>query len=406
MPNPESPTSQFSLLTPPGRGGIAVFALRGDGAAAVLECLFAPWSSHRDDADGVLRLGHIVDETGATLDEAIVARHGGSVEINVHGGPLVARKVADAMERLGARRELSGGAESALPLAHRVWRNPAVGAELLDELPRVRGELAARALSAQWAGGLSRLARETLENLSVPSPHPLRLCEKKILPAARALREAAGRFERIDALLRPREVVFVGPPNAGKSSLVNALVGRPVSLVHDQPGTTRDWVRELALLHGVPAYLTDTAGLWEQAQGVDAQAVARSRERAQSADIVVLCGAGQPPAEPDWLAGQRVLHAALQMDRFPRGAHNAGETPAPRYLSAVTGQGLDEFKRAIVNALGLAGFDPAAPALFTSRQRDLLLAAATAMEQHHPTQAAENLRQLLEQNLLDHLEST
>ncbi|MCL2701021.1 MAG: 50S ribosome-binding GTPase [Phycisphaerae bacterium] len=404
MTNTESSSrelaAQFSLLTPPGRGGIAVFVVRGGGADAVLTRLFAPWPSHRDDADGVLRLGHVIDETGAVLDEAVVVRRGEAVEINIHGGPLVARKVADALERLGVRRA-AGEADVALPAAHRAWRNGAVGAELLEWLPRTRGELAARALSSQWAGGVSRLARETLDALTALVPAPRRDDAAVISPFAKSLRDAAVRFEKIDALLRPREIVFVGPPNAGKSSLVNALVGRAVSLVHDQPGTTRDWVRELALLHGVPAYLTDTAGLWEQAQDVDAQAVARSRERAQAADVVVLCGAGRPPDEPSWLADRRVVRAALQMDRFtPCATHNAGETPASREtavrVSAVTGFGLEQLKHALVDALGVAEVDLASPAAFTLRQRDLLFAAADATERYHPAEAAAKLRQLLE----------
>jgi len=498
--------AQFSLLTPPGRGGIAVFALHGPDAAAILSRIFKPLSSHREDADGVLRLGRLVDERGEVLDEAVVARCCDVVEINIHGGPLVARKVADTLERLGAKpaptdvpspdscgagvspaclagilparlceslgdlhcanraeqlaragspRDARAGRprhedasaspdaapflspDPALPAGHRMWRNPAVGAELLQWLPRARSELAVRTLSSQWSAGVSRLARETLDAISWGPDAPTDARAGRPRHVARSLRDAAGRLEQIDVLLRPREVVFLGPPNAGKSSLVNALVGRPVSIVHDQPGTTRDWVRELALLHGVPAYLTDTAGLWEQAQGVDAQAVARSRERAQSADVVVLCGAGQPPDPPPWLTAGRVVRAALQMDRFdvsrasrprvcggvspPRtspapggegdcasssgqahGTHNAGETPAPREtpapcrLSAVTGHGLDEFKHAIVAALGLAGFEPAVPAAFTERQRDLLLAAAADLEQHNTAQAVARLRQLLE----------
>ena len=367
-----------------------MFALWGSNTATVLERVFAPWPSHRDDADGTLRLGRVLDESGAALDEAVVARRGDTVEINIHGGPLVAKTFADALERHGATpttADTTPSANPALPAAHRVWRNPAVGAELLHWLPRARSELVVRALSSQWAGGLSRLARKTLEAVA---------CGRDAHTDARAgrprhaqsLRDAARRFEQLDALLRPREVVFLGPPNAGKSSLVNALVGRAVSLVHDRPGTTRDWVRELALLHSVPAHLTDTAGLWEQAQGVDAQAVARSRERAQSADVVILCGAGQPPEPPPWLAGRRVIRAALQMDRFARSTGVC--------LSAVTGEGLDEFKHAVVDALGLTDFDPEAPAAFTTRQRDLLLAVATDMDRQNPDQARKNLRQLLE----------
>ena len=134
------------------------------------------------------------------------------------------------------------------------------------------------------------------------------------LPAM--LRRAAGRLALIRRLLEPAEVVLAGPPNVGKSTLANALIGRQVSLVHDQAGTTRDWVRHLAVLCGVPVHVTDTAGLWDAPAGVDAQAVGR----AAPADRA--CRRGPPargrPANPaaGMAGGKR--RRRRRHTRFPR----------------------------------------------------------------------------------------
>jgi tRNA modification GTPase len=255
--------------------------------------------------------------------------------------------------------------------------NPAVGREMLESLPLARSSLVVAALTQQWSGGASELARKIIE------------CDCPPRQAASHLRQAASGFGLISKLLNPPEVVIAGPPNAGKSTLCNALIGRQVSIVDESAGTTRDWVRELALFGGVPVWLTDTAGLWQAPTPVDAEAIRRARRRAEGADLVVLIGAGEQVETPRWLHARRLLRVSAKCDACaPKGK-------ADVIVSAHSGEGLDELKREILRSLGLLGVDVSKPMAFTARQADMLEQAARAIEANDPSAAREKLRALL-----------
>ena len=354
------------LQTPPGRGGIAVIALAGPSANAILDGIFRPWPSHASVAPGRLQLGHLVDGH-RRIDEAVVCQHAGEIEINIHAGPQVARAAMAALKRLGATlTEAPPAAVDSFCVAHPQWDNPAIGAEMLHALPLARSVLVATTITQQWSGGLSRLAVGILGRLvdqSTADPTDRNAC----LAAAAALGVT-------NHLLHPVEVVLAGPPNAGKSTLANALVGREVSIVHGRAGTTRDWIREQALINGVPIWLTDTAGLWSAANGVDGEAVRRAHVRACEADLVVLLGAETPAELPAWWDAQRVIRVASKCDLCPPTAE------ADIAVSARTGEGLDELGRAIVAALGLDGIEPGAPMAFTQRQATRLTEAAAGFD--------------------------
>ncbi|MHC4986351.1 MAG: hypothetical protein ACYTFO_09380, partial [Planctomycetota bacterium] len=125
------------VQTPPGRGGIAVIALTGDGGERVLRGLFRPFASHADAPADAVQLGKLIDEDGDVLDEAVVARTaGGTIEINIHGGPVVARAVLRRLGDLGAAIEPArAAATESFGAAHPDWDNPAIGAEMLEALP-------------------------------------------------------------------------------------------------------------------------------------------------------------------------------------------------------------------------------------------------------------------------------
>ena len=367
-----------ALQTPPGAGGIAVILLWGDEAGRILQEVFRPRKGHDAGGPGVLQLGRLVDGE-AVIDEAVSHWDGRSAEINIHGGPAAARAALDLLRRRGATVQAGQDAVHGPAPGHPRWDNPAIGRELLQVLPQARSLLVVAALSRQWSGGISESARGILESGTDSGP------------AAEKLRRAAAGLARMRRLLAPAEVVLAGPPNAGKSTLANVLVGRPVSLVHEQPGTTRDWVRELALLDGVPVWITDTAGLWETEQSlgqVDREAAARARQRAQQADLVLLLAPGGPLRVPAWLGGAAVLRVASQCDACPPRAADVA-------VSAQTGAGLAELRRRILGALDLLDMDTAAPMAFTERQARLLLAAAEALDAGDRTAATVSLNSLL-----------
>jgi tRNA modification GTPase len=164
-------------------------------------------------------------------------------------------------------------------------------------------------------------------------------------------------------------VVLLGEVNAGKSSLLNALVGEERALVDAEPGTTRDLVEVDHAFEGVPVRLIDTAG-WREATGVEARGIARGKDAAGEADLVLwISGNATPPPPPDptWVA------VAAQRDRHP-----GSPPPGSLAVSAHTGQGLVELGSAIARRLGVAtGADEAVVA--RERQAQGLRAAAEAL---------------------------
>ncbi|MFB3894148.1 MAG: GTPase [Phycisphaerae bacterium] len=479
------------LDTPPGKGGIAVIVLEGPAATKTVSRVFRPVRSHAgrggevrtgrggevaagEQEAGVLRLGHLIDASGQVVDEAVVHwlgeepdedsgasagdRPAGArpapgafvsrAEINIHGGPQVARKALELLAANGATvvggmnlaannaAAAPGRPSAAFKAEHPRWGNPAIGREMLDALGLVQSELVLTAVASQWSGGLSKLARETIDALAAGDAargNPQSAIRNPQSLAA-SLRAAASGIRAMSRLLHPAEVVLAGPPNAGKSTLANALVGRQVSIVHATPGTTRDWVRELAVIDGVPVWLTDTAGIWEQLlsgadatpaafvtpahKAIDAEAMRRARARIAKADLVLLLDAPRDDQLSAHNSATRQAHPSPLQDAgdglpfdtgLPLGAvvrvwakcDVARPDAAPGQgehdvaISAHTGEGMDKLKAAVVRALGLEGLDPFAPMAFTPRQARLLDDAAGAIEAGELAAAGRALERLL-----------
>jgi tRNA modification GTPase len=380
--------ARATLHTPPGAGGIAAVLLAGAEARRLLRPVVAADRRGRFDAlaPGRLMLTDLLDADGEILDEAILAvdcaGDGERFEIHTHGGPRIVQRLLQRLADAGA--EIVRGVRAA-ELGRSCWTPAgqngvdAIGAELLAALPGAQTPLVVRALTAQQSAGLSDLARRARAGEAV---------------SADRLRAAAGGLKAMQRLLDPPEVVLAGPPNAGKSSLANRLLARPACIVTAAPGTTRDWVRELADVAGAPLWLTDTAGLWAPPDALDAEAVRRSWARVDAAAVVlaVFDAAAPPPEdEPHWrrlLAEPNVIRVANKIDAAPAAPPAVG-------VSAKEGAGLDALGRAILGRLGLAGFDPAAPAAFTERQARLLLEAADALDAGERSAANRAMDELL-----------
>jgi tRNA modification GTPase len=343
----------FAPATPPGRSGIAVIRLSGPRARAAVEALAGPLPVH-GRALRVLR-----DRAGEPLDEALVLTFAPgrsftgeeAAEIQGHGSPAAVAAILAALAaqpglRLAepgefARRALEGGR---LDLAR---------VEGLSALLEAETEAQRRQAMRVFGGALGRRAeawRERLLQAAALTEAMIDFAEEDVPEAlpeiARLCGELAGELEaeargaRLAERLREGfEVAIVGPPNAGKSTLLNRLAGREAALVSEVAGTTRDVIEVRMVLDGLPVTLLDTAGLRETGDSVERMGVERARARAAQADLrvhLVPPGAPRPPEGPDDIL------------RRAQGDRHAGDLPG---VSGLTGEGVDDLVAEIARRL-------------------------------------------------------
>lgn len=340
-----------ALLTPPGRGAIAILHVAGPGARALVESLFGRPVSPRPRYGRLVENGEVLDEVMVRTVEGLTGEE--TVEISCHGGRATVERIFRALGAAGARRATP---EELLERGVHTKALDRIRAEAWRLLPPARTELAARVLLDQAEGALSRAiqkAQGTAEEVS-------------------RLRETAALGT---ALVCPRRVVLSGRPNVGKSTLLNALVGRDRAIVSPEPGTTRDPVRAVGALAQVPLEFVDTAGVEIPRDAIEGEAIDRTWEALSEADLVVFLFEAQAgPGEEEFrlfekLAGRRVLAVLNKIDRAPQ----APGPPGACRISALTGEGLQELGRRILSALGIdPRHEPGSPVVFTPRQERLL----------------------------------
>jgi len=279
----DEPTDAMAAaITPPGEGGIGVIALSGVGAVEVLAACFE--GTHRaaeEIAPGVIAHGRIVRD-GRTVDEVIVAHlaaeesHTGEAlyEVNCHGGAAATAAVLECLHAAGAQVVPWQAFCSTADLRAPVLSEAAIRASALGLLPRARTRLAARMLLCQAQGALGRALDDVRTQLLAGS--------------AAALHDLLATSPLGRALLRAPKVMLGGPPNAGKSTLLNALLRRERVIVHEEPGTTRDVVCETVSLGGVPFELMDCAGLGPEAEPLAQAAAGRAAALLARCDVLLL----------------------------------------------------------------------------------------------------------------------
>ena len=302
-----------AIATPPGRGAIAI--VRVSGSVAEVAARVAPQAALRP---GHAQLCAIIDAAGKLLDRGLVlyARAPRSytgedtLELHVHGSPIVARDVLRAVMAAGARLAQPGEFTQRAFLNGKIDLNAAASvADLID----AETSSAARAAAANLAGGLAQhvaairieLARH-VEDLAGAIDFPEEVGE----PPREHFDAALARVQdRLEALQRDGEVgrllreglsvAIVGAPNAGKSSLLNALLGHERAIVSEVAGTTRDTIEESFAIDGVAVRVIDTAGIREHADRLERAGIERTHAAMQQARIVlIVIDASQPlPAQ-------------------------------------------------------------------------------------------------------------
>lgn len=331
------------VLTPPGAAAIAVVRIAGPGVQSFLSRYFA-----RRAAAMRCVHGDLTDGGGAVIDDPVVvlSADGRFADVNLHGGPWVVASTLDLLRQSGFAI-IEPGPGAPLP-AEAVEGETMLEREVFAHLPLARTEQGVRMLLAQPANW-----RRFID--SHPSPE-----------AIRAVLED-GCLAR---MLHPPRVAIVGAPNVGKSTLANQLFAQQRSITADLPGTTRDWVGEIANLDGLAVMLVDTPGVRETTDAIEHEAIERSRAVVTAADLIVYVIDATAPFAPasDRAGVLRVLNKA------DRGA----PPPGLEYdvaTVATTGRGVDELRRIVRDRLGCADLDPTRPQIWTVRQRDLLTGA-------------------------------
>ena len=299
-----------AIATPLGEGGLAVIRISGPQALAVADRCFAPAGSVSPRpsaaATHTIHFGHVV-RSGQKVDEALLAvmraprtyTREDVAEISCHGGILAAKTALDAVLECGARLAEPG------EFTRRAFLNGRIDltqAEAVADIIHSRTELALRAANEQLAGTLSRRINalrdgmvETLAHIEAHIDFP----EEDIAPDTRT--QLIARLERgvafMDDLLRTAgegqilrrgiRAAIIGRPNAGKSSLLNQLLGHDRAIVSAIPGTTRDTIAETANIRGLPVVFIDTAGLREARDEIEVEGVRRSRQTLQQAELIL-----------------------------------------------------------------------------------------------------------------------
>ena len=350
-----------AIATAPGRGGVAIVRVSGSEAFSIAERL----TGIRDQGPGI-RVGRI-----AHVDEGVILFFKGPhsytgedvVEFQCHGGAVTPRRILEACLAAGARLARRGEFTERAFLNGKLDYGQAESVlDLIDAKTARAADAALEGLAGRKRRALKALYDRALD-LSTQLEHALDVAEDE-LPAGflssvassasslkSSLRDAIRRSTEGRLLQRGALVVLAGPPNAGKSSLLNALLEENRAIVSDIPGTTRDSIEAWIDLDGWPIRLVDTAGLRESADEVEGEGVKRAEDLIAKADVVLMLrGCESYFSHPLTLSPSHLLTLSPShlLTLHPKCDLGRGEG---LNVSAKTGEGLDELKRAIVAKL-------------------------------------------------------
>ncbi|GHA14320.1 tRNA modification GTPase MnmE [Arenicella chitinivorans] len=377
-----------AIATPPGRGGVGVIRISGPDALEIGERLC--------DKKLIARkaiYAEFKDETQATLDSGIALFFAGPksftgenvVEIQGHGGPVVQDLLLATIIRLGARQAKPG------EFSERAFHNDKLDlaqaeaiADLIDSSTAEAAKGAMRSLQGEFSAKVHALLERLVHlrmyveaAIDFPDEEIDFLADAKVQSAIEALqtdlRTTLYQAGQGAVLRNGLRLVIAGKPNAGKSSLLNALSGHDAAIVTDIPGTTRDVIRETISIDGLPVHIIDTAGLRESEDQVEQIGVQRAHQAIDEADHVLLVVDAQDVSNNIVAishASQSTVINKIDLLPDPLSIKNGVDSV---YVSAKTGAGIDELKAHIKE---LAGFSQGGETLYTARRRHI-----TALEQ-------------------------
>jgi tRNA modification GTPase len=385
------PGTIAAIATPSGRGGIGILRVSGAGTRNISVAMLGKLPAPRHAL-----FTHFLDAAGQPLDQGLAlffpAPHSFTgedvLELHGHGGPVVLDMLLQRALELGARVARPG------EFSERAFLNGKLDlaqAEAVADLIEAGSEAAARSALRSLEGEFSARTRALVEGLTrlrmyVEAAIDFPEEEIDFLADERVTQELEVLTRDIEKLLASTQqgvllhdgmtVVLAGPPNAGKSSLLNALAARDAAIVSPVPGTTRDVLREHIHIDGMPLHIVDTAGLREARDAIESEGIRRARAQMERADRVLL-------VTDDSVSDERAVREAVALvpTKLPRTVlHNkidlTGRTPGMTQtcgdveisLSAKTGEGLEHLRRHLKECMG---FQPAGEGTFMARRRHL-----------------------------------
>lgn len=385
-----------AIATAPGEGGVAIIRISGPRCFEIADAVFtcpAPRPSKRDG--GTFVHGTVREADNSAIDEALLlimrAPHSytreDTVEIQGHGGPIVARRVL--------QRVLSAGARAAEPgeFTKRAFLNGRLDltqAEAVLDLIRARSDRAAAAALDQLEGALSTRINALYDKLLFIAGNieaTLDFSDQEIPanvldPVIEELRTA---IKEVDALLAGwteghllREgatVVIAGKPNVGKSTLMNALLGRNRAIVSPQPGTTRDTIEETLIVGGYPLVLIDTAGIRETDSDIEREGIRRAEKELSSADLCLYVVEAATGPDADDLAILSRLDPAKTVLVGNKSDISANHFLSMIYTDSIRLVGLDKLRAEVVRKLDSGVPHSTQHAVISERHRALLTEA-------------------------------
>ncbi len=362
-----------AVMTGPGAGAIATIQVFGVAAEAVLREVFQRKGDEPfEPRTGRILLGSIVED-GETVDEVTIGCEGPhAFAIHCHGNPLIVERIIRLLQHQGAQPV----PPEQLLLLMMAAREPcdSIGTEAKLALTTVKTVEGAALITHQMKAGLARKAQQWRDSL------PTMTVEQIAAEAGQILRDS----EPARLIISGCTIALVGPPNTGKSTLLNTLAGREKAIVTDLPGTTRDWVSAEIHIPPLAATLIDTAGfdsvLSAAADSIDQAAQRKSTEILARADLVLLVLDRSRPAgqiAPDLvnrLSGRRTIvvlnksDLPAQFDLACLPVQLSQRVP----ISAKQGAGIDDLIRTVHQVCHVASFPSDCLVAFTDRQRHLL----------------------------------
>ena len=373
-----------AIATASGIGGVGIVRISGPRAVEIACDVLAVRELTREVRVGWARGqgGERIDQVVAFAMRAPASFTGEDVaELHGHGGPENLARLLAAVVARGARVAEPG------EFTRRAVQNgklDLVRAEALLQVIHAGSERAWRIAQANLGGRLGAAA-EALERrvlgvlaeiegrIDFPeegiAPGDARAIEAELDAVRTACARLADGFRHARAVGQGIAVALVGPVNAGKSSLLNALVGKERALVAAQPGTTRDYLEVVDTWNGVAVTIIDTAGTRDTADAIEARGIALGEERVAAADVVVVVNEGQGVWDDGARYGGRAVLVRSKMD-LGGDAHGAVAT------SATTGQGLAELRQRVLEVAGVAEREGSEEAYVTTARQHAASASA------------------------------